>query len=139
MTVLASDLGTYLDRTDINTARAQQMIDLATTLALTIVDPLPAAADSVILDMVARAYTNVTSAHSVGLGSGQVSYGSPNTNAGIGGMYLSRANIAALRRMSGRSGAFSIDPTPSDAGTALPVWTTNVTYLEEIPGIEGPR
>lgn len=135
MAVSPYELGVYLGQ-EVDTDRATLLIQLATDLAETVVYPLPARADSVVLDVAARAYTNVSSARQLGLGSAQVSYGS---NVGTGGMYLSRANIASLRRMAGSGGAFSIDPTPADAGTGLPAWDVNVTYLDEVPGLEAPR
>jgi hypothetical protein len=54
------DLGTYLGAT-VDIDRAQFLIDQATDLCSSIVDPLPDAASSVVLDVAARAYANPTS------------------------------------------------------------------------------
>jgi hypothetical protein len=40
----------------------------------------------------------------------------------IGGLYLTRANKADLRRFSGGGGAFTIDVTPTTATLAQPPW-----------------
>lgn len=110
--VIPSDLSVYLGDPNLDTDRAVLMLSLAQQLCETIVTPLPSTAAPVILGVAARAFTNVTSAHQVGLGSAQISYGAPNTTSGIGGLYLSRTDIRTLRRLGGRSGAFSIDLLP---------------------------
>ena len=111
-----SDLGVYLtgDPNGVEPARAAQILGLAQALCESITTPLTAAALPVVLSVAARAYNNVTSAHSVGLGSANISYGSQGSNMGVGGLYLSRSDKSTLRRLAGRSGAFSIDllPTP---------------------------
>src|SRR5690348_5025888 len=97
------------------------MLQLAHDRCGTIVSPVPAAAKGIELEVAARAFNNVTSAHQMGIGSAQVSYGAPNSSVGIGGLYLSKANIADLRRLAGRTGAFSIDIVPVDVPTTAPV------------------
>jgi hypothetical protein len=121
VTVSPADLGLYLG-VELDTARAQYLIDRATDLCQTIVAPLPATADAVVLDVAARAFTNPGNVSSQGMGPFQASFG-----GGQGGLYLTRANKVALRRLAGGSSAFSIDPTPANVldGTiqaGLPFW-----------------
>lgn len=123
----------------IDTARASLLLDLAYDKCLEFVDPVPDGARGVLLEVAGRAYTNATSAHQMSLGTASVAFGAQNSSTGIGGLYLSRSNIAELRRLAGRTGAFSIDPTPVDAGQGLPVWDQNVTWLNGVPTIEEQR
>ena len=136
--VTPADLGVYLQRSDIDEARALMVIDDAQALCETILSPLPEQAAGIVRRVAARCYTNATSAHSVAIGSGNISYSSPTAAAGIGGMYLSRADKADLRRMGGGGGAFTIDPTPADAGQGLQPWDTNATWLTGVPVAEEP-
>lgn len=121
MTVAPADLSTYLG-VDLDATRAQYLIDQATTLCQSIVTPLPAGADAVVLDVAARAFVNPSNASSQGAGPFQVAYGPT-----AGGLWLTRQNKATLRRLAGGSTAFSIDPTPANVldGTVtqgLPFW-----------------
>lgn len=113
MTATVDMLATFLDVTDINTDRATLLLSLATDKCLGIVDPLPTGSDGVVLDIAARAYTNPSVAQFQAPGPYQP--GGPPT---LGGLWMTKANIAELRRLSttNGSGAFSIDPTPVDAG-----------------------
>lgn len=133
------DLATYLGRGDIDDDRAYLMLRLARGLCETVVTPLPDGAEAIVLAVAARAFTNVTSAHQVGIGSAQVSYGAQNSSTGVGGLYLSRSDIAALRRASGGGGAFTIDPTGADAGIGLEVWNQNAYWPDGIPTLGEPR
>jgi hypothetical protein len=108
VTVAPADLGTYLG-TDLDETRAQYLIDQATALCQSIVNPLPAGADAVVLDVAARAFVNPSNASSQGAGPYQVAYG-----PAAGGLWLTRQNKATLRRLAGGSSAFSIDPTPAN-------------------------
>jgi hypothetical protein len=109
---MPADLGVYLDDPAIDTVRATLILGLAQDLCETIVTPLSATALPVVLAVAARAFNNVTSAHQVGLGTAQIAYGSQGSNMGIGGLYLSRSDKSTLRRLAGRTGAFSIDLLP---------------------------
>jgi len=135
---VASDLGTYLDNPDIDEVRATQSLQLAQDLCETIVTPLPVTAMGTLLGVAARQFNNVTSAQAVGIGSANISYGSQGAT-GVGGLYLSRSDIRTLRLLAGRGGAFSIDPTPTDAGQGLMPWDQNVTWLEGVPLAEDQR
>jgi hypothetical protein len=132
---IPTDLGVYLKDPDIDVARATLMLQLAQDLCETILTPLPATALGRVLAVAARAFANVTSAQDVNLGSGHIGYGA----SAVGGLYLSRADKSALRLLAGRGGAFSIDPTPADAGQGLPPWDQNVTWLEGVPFAEDQR
>jgi hypothetical protein len=114
MTADAPTLDTYLGLGgSIDSARATLTLSLATDACLSIVNPLPDGSDGVVLDVAARAYSNPTNAQT-----GAANPYSPGLPPVMGGLYLTKANIAMLRRLSAdaSSGAFSIDPTPADAG-----------------------
>lgn len=108
-----TDLETFLGLAagTINQTRATQMITLAQNLCEAIVDPLPATAISVVLPVAARAYANPTGASQAHLGSAAVSFG--GTASGVGGLWLTRAEKANLRRLNGSGTAFSIDTLPT--------------------------
>ena len=129
-----TDLSTYLG-VEVDPIRADLILRLAQELCETVVSPAPASALGVILEVAGRAYSNVNSATQLGMGSAYASFGQAGSG-GVGGLYLSRANKATLRRMSGSGGAFSVDPTPVDAGEGLPVWDQNATFLTGIPIFE---
>ena len=121
-----TDLETYLGLTtdSIDAGRATLILDLAQSLSEAIVNPLPAAAKAVVLAVAARAYNNVTSAHQMGLGSAQVSYGAQNSSMGVGGLYLSRSDKATLRLLAGRGSAFSADTLPKGVNAVQTVTLT---------------
>lgn len=136
----ASELDTYLQLAGtIDTARANLLLDLAYDKCVSFVNPVPAGAKGVMLEVAGRAYTNVTSAHQMSMGSASTSFGAQNSSTGVGGLYLSKSNIAELRRLAGSGGAFTIDPTPADAGEGLMPWDTNTTWLGGVPLIEDQR
>lgn len=117
MTVTTADLGTYLAGV-LDETRAQLMIDMATQLCQSLVNPLPNGADAVVFDVAVRAYSNPTSIPAQGAG--------PFSMGGAaGGLWLTRQNKATLRRLAGSGGAFTIDTMPATAGTGLPWWDTN--------------
>jgi hypothetical protein len=122
----STDLELYLGQEPgtINPARADQILSMAQDLAETIVTPLPAAAKAVVLAVSARAYNNVTSAHQMGLGSAQVSYGAQNSSMGVGGLYLSRSDKATLRALAGRGSAFSAGTLPTGVNAVQTVTIT---------------
>jgi hypothetical protein len=122
----ASDLETYMGMATgtIDVSRASFIIGLAQDECESIVLPLPSAARGVVLSVAARAFNNPTSAHQMNLGSAGVSYGGSGTSMGIGGLYLSKADKATLRRLAGRGSAFTADTMP--AGTSA-VQTITVT------------
>lgn len=113
--VYPDDLATYLGSSAaaFDAARADLILDLAHGLCETVLSPLTEAARSVVLEVAARAYTNPSSAHAMGLGSAQVSLGSGS--AAIGGLFLSKKNVATLRRIAGGSGAFSVSLLTAEA------------------------
>lgn len=109
--VTVSDLAVYLGLgSDVDSTRATLIIQLAHDKCEGIVNPVPDTAKGVELDVSARAYTNPTTETSNAAGP----YGSVTT--ALGGLWLTKANIADLRRLSSTvTGAFSIDLTPTDA------------------------
>lgn len=111
-----AELGTYLGQT-VDDARASLVLQLSHDLCESVVSPVPPLAKSVELSVSARAYTNVTSAHQMSLGSASVSFGSQNSSMGVGGLYLSKSEKATLRRLAGRAGAFGVDLLP----TSVPI------------------
>lgn len=124
-----SDLELLLGIADIDLDRATLLIELATELCQSIVSPLPDGARAVVLAVAARAYTNPGNAQAQAAGPYSVSY-SPGAS---GGLYLSVQDRALLKRLAGRGGAFTVDPTPADAGTGLSPWDQNVTWLQDVP------
>lgn len=119
MTVTPADLGTYLGAA-IDPARAQYLIDQATNLCQSILTPLPAGADAVVLDVAVRAYNNPGNVSSQGMGPFNASYGTAG-----GGLYLTRQNKVTLRRLGGSGSAYSIDVTPPNHAKTvqgLPFW-----------------
>lgn len=119
MTVAPTDLGTYLGTT-VDTTRAQYLIDRATDLCQSILNPLPAGSDAVVLDVAARAYVNPGNVTSQGTGPFSANYGTVS-----GGLWLTRQNKRTLRRLAGGSGVFTIETAPDTAGSNLPWWDVN--------------
>lgn len=105
-----TDLGVYLgEDMAADDPRATLILQLAHDKCESYVSPVPSAAKGIELTVAARAYTNATNAHQVSLGGGSVSFGSQNTSTGIGGLTVSPEEQRDLRRLAGRSGAFSVD------------------------------
>lgn len=120
MAVTPADLSTYLGN-EVDPGRAKQLIDMATRLCKSVVSPLPDDADVVILDVVARAYTNPTNATSQNAGPFAANFG-----AVAGGLWLTRQNKSVLRGLAGTGGGvFTIDTAPADAESHLPWWARN--------------
>lgn len=109
----AEDLAIFLNVTDINTERAEWLLERAQDKCEAILSPLPDAAMGVVCDIAGRAYSNPTAANSSAPGP----FGTPLGSL-PGGLFITKANIAELRRLAveSGSGAFTIDPTPADAG-----------------------
>ena len=126
--VPASDLLVYLGIVTIDTTRANMLLGDAEALCSSIVTPLPAGAAAIIKAAAAQAYVNPTFVTSENVG--PIGYSRP------AGLFLSKAQTLALKRMAGKGGAFSIDPTPADAGSGLSPWDLNVTYLEGVPVLD---
>lgn len=104
--VTPDDLGVYLAVQNIDEVRAAKLIDWAQALCESVVSPLPAGAEPVVLDVTSRAYSNPTSVTQQSVLSASASYG-----AVAGGMWLTRENKAALRRLNGQSNVFMVDMT----------------------------
>ncbi|MFE9855602.1 hypothetical protein [Streptomyces sp. NPDC005780] len=112
----AEQLGMYLGMDEIQGDRADLLIQQAVALAESVVKPLPAQATAVVLSVAGRAYVNPQ----------QVSYEtigpmSVQRPSGSGGLYLTKADKAALKSLAGRGGAFTVDPTPATADPS-PTW-----------------
>lgn len=130
--VIADDLGTYLGAT-VDSARATQLIGWAQALCESVVSPLPAGAEPVVLDVAARAYVNPSNASQQTAGPFSASYA-----GSIGGLWLTRQNKATLRRLAGGGGAFTIDTTPAGAGQNLSPWDVGqYDVLDDGPGWSG--
>jgi hypothetical protein len=127
----AEQLGLYLGLPEIDGARADLLIQQAVALCETVVKPLPDQATAVVLSAAGRAYVNPQ----------QVSYEtigpmSVQRPSGSGGLYLTRADKAALKSAAGRGGAFTVDPTPATADPS-PTYPIDDDYgppLEYEPG-----
>ncbi|MFF9631737.1 hypothetical protein [Streptomyces fradiae] len=123
----AEQLGLYLGLESIDGARADLLIEQAVLLCETVVRPLPDQATAIVLSAAGRAYVNPQ----------QVSYEtigpmSVQRPQGSGGLYLTKADKAALKALAGRGGAFTVDPTPADADPS-PTYPVDESYG---PGME---
>jgi hypothetical protein len=112
----AEDLGMYLGLGEVDGDRADLLIRQAVALATSVVKPLPEEATAVVLSVAGRAYVNPQ----------QISYEtigpmSVQRPSGSGGLYLTKADKAALKSLAGRGGAFTVDPTPATADPS-PTW-----------------
>jgi len=112
----AEDLALYLGLSEIQGDRADLLIEQAVALAESVVKPLPDQATAVVLSVAGRAYINPQQVTYETIGPQSV-----QRPAGSGGLYLTKADKAALKALAGRGGAFTVDPTPADA-TPAPTW-----------------
>ncbi|MFF1341135.1 hypothetical protein ACFVYT_24980 [Streptomyces sp. NPDC058290] len=127
----AEQLGLYLGLEEIAGDRADLLIEQAVALAQSVVKPLPDEGTAVVLSVAGRAYVNPQ----------QVSYEtigpmSVQRPTGSGGLYLTKADKAALKSLAGRGGAFTVDPTPAAADPS-PSWPVDDSYgpgLDYEPG-----
>lgn len=127
----AEQLGLYLGLDTVDGDRADLLIAQAVALCESVVKPLPDQATAIVLSVAGRAYVNPQ----------QVSYEtigpmSVQRPSGSGGLYLTRADKAALKSLAGRGGAFTVDPTPVTADPS-PSWPVDDAYgagLEYEPG-----
>lgn len=108
----SDDLTTFLG-TDTNADRATLLIGLAEKLCKSVVSPLPDGAEATVLAVASRAYANPQNAQFAATGPYSTSYGTTG-----GGLWLTSRDEATIRRLAGGGGAFTIDPTPADAGPA---------------------
>lgn len=122
LSVSAADLQLYLaqDDTGWDAARAELLIQLAMDKCAAIISPLPDEAKGVVLDVAARAYTNPGMVQQQAIGPVQVAYG-----AQTGGLWLTKANIADLMRLSRRTSAFSPSMLPADYALPPQPWWDN--------------
>lgn len=127
--LLTTDLGTFLGNPSIDTTRAQLMLDGAIAACSIYLNPLPETAEFTVLSVAARAYANPTGVVTEGVGPFHVRPGD---------IYLTKQERQFLKSLAGRAGAFSIDPTPVDAGQGLDVWDQNVTWIDGIPLLDQP-
>lgn len=116
-----SDLQTYLGLSTIDSARATLILKLAQDKCEAIVNPLPTTAQGVVLDIAARAFSNPQNVASQNVGPFGANYGAVS-----GGLWLTKANRAELRRLAGGSSAFSADTMPTGA-SAVQTLTLSAT------------
>lgn len=84
-----------------------------------------------VLSVAARGYVNPE-------GQAAETVGAVSSTWSSAGVYLLRAERLQLKSVAGRGGAFTVDPTPSDAGVNVPPWSENVTWLSGVPTAEEP-
>jgi hypothetical protein len=106
----AEQLGLYLGMDTVDGDRSDLLIAQAVNLCLTVVKPLPDEATAIVLSVAARAYVNPQQVAYETIGPMSV-----QRPSGSGGLYLTKADKAALKSLAGRGGAFTIDPTPTTA------------------------
>ncbi|MFE0647501.1 hypothetical protein ACFVZH_02770 [Streptomyces sp. NPDC059534] len=121
----AEELALYLGLAEIQGERADLLIAQAVALAESVVKPLPDQATAVVLSVAGRAYTNPQQVTYETIGPQSI-----QRPAGSGGLYLGKADKAALKALAGRGGAFTVDPTPADADPS-PTWPVDVRYPGE--------
>lgn len=102
----ATDLQTFLGASTIDSTRAAMMISLAYDLCQTIVNPIPDTAQGIVLTVASRSFVNPEGITTETVGPYSVQRPSP-------GLYLTKSDKAALKRLSGRRGAFSVDTMPT--------------------------
>jgi hypothetical protein len=112
--VSADDLGVYLSSqglssSNFNTARATQLLIWAQQLCETEVSPLPTGAEPIVIDVAQRMYTNPTNVTQQSVLNASASYGGVR-----GGIWLTKANKAALRRLSGKANVWEVDMTQTE-------------------------
>jgi hypothetical protein len=106
--VTAENLRVYLGLETIDAARAGLMIEQAVLLSESVVTPLPDAASAVVLAIAGRAYSNPQ-------GVAYETVGPISVQRPQAGLYMTKDERRTLKRLAGRGGAFTIDPTPADA------------------------
>lgn len=126
LTVTSTDLDTLLGLGGtIDTGRATLLLGLATDLCTAVINPVPDNARAVVLSMAARAYVNPSGVQSQTVGPASMAFSSA-----VPGLYMSKGDVSTLRLLAGQGGAFTINPTPTDAGQNLPSWDQNI-WLED--------
>jgi hypothetical protein len=110
VTPTSEDLELLLGLSGIDEDRAELIIRLAEGRAKAVVAPLPAGAESTVLAVAARVFVNPQAA------SGNVVTGPYSAPLPSGGLYLTRDDRRALRLLAGGGAAFTVNPTPDDAG-----------------------
>lgn len=106
--VTPEDLRVYLGLDAVDEARASLMIEQAVLLSESVVTPLPDAASAVVLAVAGRAYANPQ-------GIAYETVGPISVQRPQAGLYMTKDERRTLKRLAGRGGAFTIDPTPADA------------------------
>lgn len=105
----AADLQSFLGvTTGFDSTRATNVLQWAQDLCESVINPLPAAAKGVVLGVAARVYSNPQGLQAQAVGPASAQY-----LPGTGGLYLTRGEKSALRRMNGGGGAFSITILPT--------------------------
>ena len=108
MALGVADLEAYLGVTDLAQERAVMLLEASKQACESVCRPLPEGSDWIVLDVASNAYSappGPGGAAAVGPFTGQVA---------PGGVFLSKRQTEALRRLAGRdqAGAFTIDTTP---------------------------
>lgn len=102
LTVTSDDLAMFFG-TPVDEDRADYFLGLAMDLASAIVSPVPDAARAIVVKVAASGYESPT-------GRSQELIGPYQISGPAGGLVMSKADRASLRRLAGGGGAFSIDP-----------------------------
>lgn len=110
----------------IDTRRAALLLGLAQDLCSSVVSPVPDNARAIVYSIAARAYMNPAGVAGETVGPTSVQFGP----GALGGLGMTKREVSALKRLAGVGGAFSVDPTPSDAGTELYPWDLNIWWLQ---------
>lgn len=108
LVVSTQDLALYLGVASVDDDRAELLLQLAGDLCSAIVTPLPDTAKAIVLSAAARGYANPQ-------GVSQETTGPYQVTRPWAGVYLTRAERAALKRLAGSGGAFTINPIADGA------------------------
>jgi hypothetical protein len=126
--ITASDLVTYLELTSIDSSRATFIIAQAQGLCEAIVNPLPAGASAVVLDVSARAFMNPQQVSNASIGTAHLQFGGGTAASGpLGGLRLLASDKKMLRILAGRGSAFSADTLPTGINAVQTVLLSGAT------------
>lgn len=107
----STELGLMIGQ-PVDVDRAEYILSHLGDLARTYVDPMTDAAWSVVMLAAVRLYVNAP-------GASYQTIGPESAQFTISGVNFTKNEQAELRRIGGKGGAFTIDPSPADAGDFL--------------------
>lgn len=119
-------LATFMGDANIDSDRADLVLQLVVDACSIYITPVPAQALGVVLTASARLYSNPQQL----AGSTEGPFSTQHASAYS--TMLTSSERRFLMTLSGQGGAFTIDPTPSDAGTQISSWDENIDFLNGV-------